>query len=85
MHCYESEALRLWLYVETHLLQPDTVFDRLALDQALDEFQIQGLQEYQELDAEARVGLARRVHQLSPRKRSSAQLRAVISRPPPMF
>ncbi|MGA8259829.1 MAG: hypothetical protein WB783_06390 [Arenicellales bacterium] len=65
MQCYESEALRLQLYADARLLTPGTPFDPLALDQALDEFEIQRIGEYEALGLTRRANLARRAAEIS--------------------
>jgi len=64
MQCYESEALRLLLFAETSRTYPDTVWDRFALENALHEFGVDRVRDYNRLEPERRSELARRANQL---------------------
>lgn len=79
MQCYESEALRLQLFADTRLLIPDTVFDPLALDQALDEFNIRRIREYESLNLARRAELAGRAAELSSSRPLHIQPQAVLT------
>lgn len=68
MQCYESEALRLQLYADTRRLTPDTQFDPLALEEVLDEFGVEHINEYNALAPGRRGELARRAGELSPHR-----------------
>ena len=70
MQCYESEALRLQLYADARLLTPGTPFEPLALDQALDESDIERIRQYEALDLTRRAELAGRAARLSAPKPS---------------
>lgn len=76
MQCYESEALRLQLLADARALIPQTPFDPLALDQALDEFHIERIRDYGTLGPARRAEIAGRVSQLSSSEFDAMHLRA---------
>ena len=64
MQCYESEALRLLLFAEAKRTYPDTGWDRFALENALHEFGVERVHDYNRLEPERRSDPVRRANQL---------------------
>ena len=66
MQCYENLALRLKLQREADkTFHDNTDLDDLGLDDALDEFGIETLGDFEHLDSDRMNRLIRRVHDLS--------------------
>lgn len=66
MQCYENLALRIKLQNETAaVFGDDTDLDDLGMDDALDEFGIETLDDFGHLDRDRLYRLIRRVHDLS--------------------
>ena len=79
MQCDDLQAMIWDLYAQTHLLRPDTEFDAVALEDALDCFKVTSARRFLALPPGERIRLIKYAYRISPKRPLPCEHSAILT------